>query len=437
MPLYFSDFHLHSKYSRAVSINMDLEHLHSGAIKKGLHILGGADFSHPKWFSELKSNLVESEHQGLFSLKGKENSEVFFILQNEVATIISTPKGVKKVHHILLAPDFESVSQLNDVLSKKGNLSADGRPIFGQTSPPEIVEICKKVNSQIEIIPAHAWTPWFSIFGSNSGFDSMESGYEDQVKHIFAFETGMSSDPAMNWRISSLDKYLPISNSDAHSAHPYRIGRECSVFEFEKEKLSFKEIMRAMKQKDARNFKFTVEVDPNYGKYHFDGHRNCNFSCPPSETKKLNGICPKCQKKLVIGVQYRVDQLANRESNEKPKNAFPFKTILPLQDLIACVYAKPALSKLVYAETERLTSQFGTEFNLLLFEPEKSLREKIGFKLASAIIANRNGSLKVKAGYDGEYGVLELPPSMILKKNEKDDVSNPKEKAQTGLSEFI
>ncbi len=226
MPLYFSDFHLHSKYSRAVSINMDLEHLHNGAIKKGLHILGSADFSHPKWFFELKNNLVESEHPGLFSLKGKEDSQVFFILQNEVATIISTPIGVKKVHHILLAPDFESVSQLNDVLSKKGNLSADGRPIFGQTSPPEIVEICKTVNSQIEIIPAHAWTPWFSIFGSNSGFDSMETGYEDQSKHIFAFETGMSSDPAMNWRISSLDKYLPISNSDAHSPHPYRIGRE-------------------------------------------------------------------------------------------------------------------------------------------------------------------------------------------------------------------
>ncbi|MFH1257961.1 MAG: endonuclease Q family protein [Candidatus Micrarchaeota archaeon] len=420
MPLFFADLHLHSKYSRAVSPQMDLEHLQEGGRKKGLQILGTGDFSHPKWLAELKYKLKEAEcKKGLFELKDPSRKGVYFILQNEVATIISTPKGVKKVHHVLLAPDFEIVEQLNDRLSKMGALASDGRPIFGSTSPAMLVEICKQVSKEIEIIPAHIWTPWFSIFGSNSGFNSIEEGYEEQAKHIFALETGMSSDPIMNWRLSQLDKYALVSNSDSHSPHPYRIGRECNAFEFEERELNFENLINAIKQKDGKHFKFTVEVDPNYGKYHYDGHRNCNFSCNPKETLKLKGICPKCKGKLTIGVLSRVEELADREDGFKPKDAIPYKSLLPLQDLVASCFSSPAMSRKVYAETERLMSVFKSEFNLLLEADEPTLRKEMHEKLAAAIIANREGKLVVKAGYDGNYGELQLPSNMVLEENKK------------------
>lgn len=434
--VYFADLHLHSKYSRAVSMNMDLEHLQEGALRKGLHILGSGDFSHPKWFFELKNKLVETESgNGLYCLKGAENSGVYFMLQNEVATIISTPLGVKKVHHVVLAPSLEIVSQLNDRLSKMGNLSADGRPIFGKTSPAQMVEICKEVSKEIEIIPAHAWTPWFSIFGSNSGFDSMEAGYGDQARHIFAYETGMSSDPAMNWRLSKLDKFAQISNSDAHSPHPYRIGRECNAFDFAEGELNFGAIISALKNQDKAHFKFTIEVDPNYGKYHFDGHRNCNFCCSPGESKKLENICPKCKKGLTIGVLSRVEELADRPENFIPKGAIPYKTLLPLQDLVASCYQMPAMSRKVYSDTESFIAKFGSELRILLEVPESKLRDAMPMQLASAILANRAGKLKVRAGFDGEYGVLELNSGMKISKSEHKEIKE-NEIRQKGLGEF-
>ncbi|MFH1258131.1 MAG: endonuclease Q family protein [Candidatus Micrarchaeota archaeon] len=436
MALFFADLHLHSKYSRAVSPRMDLEHLDEGAKKKGLRILGSGDFSHPKWFAELKSKLEQAEgNAGLFNLKGSRNN-VFFILQNEIATIISTPKGVKKVHHVVLASDLEVVAQLNDRLGGMGNLSADGRPIFGSTSPAHLVEICKEVSKEIEIIPAHAWTPWFGVFGSNSGFNSIKEAYEEQAKHIFALETGMSSDPAMNWRLSQLDGFALVSNSDSHSPHPYRIGRECNAFEFEEEKLNYGNLINAIKEKDRTHFKFTVEVDPNYGKYHFDGHRNCNFSCGPEESGKLKGICPVCKSKMTIGVLSRVEELADRKEGFVPKDAIPYKTLLPLQDLVASCFAVPAMSRKAYAETERLMARFGNEFEILLNADEAKLKTEMHGKLAAAILANREGKLKVKAGFDGEYGILQLGKDMIATEEGKTEAEVGGEKNPPTQSSF-
>lgn len=418
--MHFADLHLHSKYSRAVSSQMDLEHLDAGARKKGLSILGTGDFSHPSWFKELAGRLEGAEGKaGLYRLKGAGEASTYFMLQNEVATFYSTPAGVRKVHHVLLAPSLEIVSQLNDRLSKMGSLSADGRPMLGKTSPAHLVELCKEVCREIEIIPAHAWTPWFGIFGSKSGFDSLKDGYEEQARHIFAIETGMSSDPSMNWRLSQLDGLALISNSDAHSPHPYRIGRECNAFEFAEKDLNFANIIESIRRKDASHFKFTVEVDPNYGKYHFDGHRNCNYSCSPEESKKFKGICPKCNLPLTIGVLSRVEELADRPEGFIPKVSIPFKTLLPLQDLVASCFGMPAMSRNVYLETERLMAKFGNELEILLNAPMEKLMGEMHEKLAMVILANREGKLKVRAGYDGEYGVLELPERMVIKQEGK------------------
>ncbi|MEM4254832.1 MAG: endonuclease Q family protein [Candidatus Norongarragalinales archaeon] len=399
--LYFVDFHLHSKYSRAVSQAMSLEGLVAGAREKGLQILGTGDFSHPLWFKELKQKLLPAEPEGLFVLKGFEDSGVHFVLTNEVSTIASTPQGVKKVHHLLHAPSLEVVEQINDVLAKKGNLTADGRPTFGNTLPAEIVEIAESASKDNFVIPCHAWTPWFSVFGSMSGFNSLEEAYEDKAESIFAIETGMSSDPAMNWRISALDGITLVSNSDAHSNHPWRLGRECNAFEFPSLP-SFKQLRNAIETR--KNFAFTVEVNPSYGKYHFDGHRNCKFSCPPGETKKLKGVCPVCKRPLTIGVLNRVEELADRPEGYTPADAVPFKTVLPLHELLSGVLKVQLTSKKVSLAAEKILS-LGSELRVLLEAPRDELLKVADASVADVILLNRSGGIEVKPGFDGEYGV--------------------------------
>ena len=399
--LYFADFHLHSKYSRAVSQAMSLEGLVQGAKEKGLQILGTGDFSHPLWFKELKQKLSPADSEGLFVLKGFEDSGVYFVLTNEVSSIASTPKGVKKVHHLLHVPSLESVEQINDLLAKKGNLAADGRPTFGNTLPAEIVEIVESVSKENFVIPAHAWTPWFGVFGSMSGFNSLEEAYEDKAKSIFAIETGMSSTPAMNWRVSSLDRVTMVSNSDAHSNHPWRLGRECNAFEFDSLP-SFKQLRSAIETR--KNFAFTVEVNPSYGKYHYDGHRNCNFSCPPSESKKLKGICPVCRRRLTIGVLNRVEELADRPEGFTPKNAVPFKTVLPLHELLAGALGTTLASKKVTLAGEKILG-LGSELFVLLDAPKEKLSSVTEQNVVEVIMKNRVGGIEVKPGFDGEYGV--------------------------------
>jgi uncharacterized protein (TIGR00375 family) len=391
-----ADFHLHSLYSRATSKEMNLDGLSKGAKLKGLNLLGSGDFTFPKWIGELKRKLEPMEN-GLFTYE-----KSVFILTTEVATYFTYQGKMKRVHHVIHAPSFEIVDQINEELKKYGNLAIDGRPILNM-SAPELVEILMKISKDILIYPAHAWTPWMSCLGSKSGFDSVEECYQDQVKHIFALETGLSSDPAMNWRLSSLDKFTLLSNSDSHSPWPWRLGREANVFELKK--LSYWEIFEIVKKRDRKRFLFTIEVDPNYGKYHWDGHRNCGISFHPKEAIKFNNICPKCGKKLTIGVLHRVEELADRPEGFTPKNAIPFKTLLPLYEIISFALGINQLySKKVLKEHDKLIARFGNELKVLLDVPKDELLKVTNQKIVDAIIKVREGKVKYIAGFDGTYG---------------------------------
>jgi len=393
--MFIADFHFHSKYSRATSKNTDIPNLARGAKLKGLQLLGTGDFTHAKWLEELKNKLEPSED--VFVYDG-----VNFILTGEVCTIFTHEHKTRKVHHVLHAPNFEVVEQINEILAKWGKLQSDGRPILIVTAP-EMVEAVMEVDKNIFIYPAHAWTPWFSVFGSKSGFNSMEECYQDQTKHIHALETGLSSDPPMNWRLSSLDKFTQLSNSDSHSPNPWRLGREANAFEMKK--ITYDEIHDAIKKKDREKFLFTVEVDPCYGKYHFDGHRIHGISLTPKEAIKLKNTCPACGKPLTIGVLHRVEELADREEGFVPKDAIPYKSLLPLYEIISFVTGVNQLySKKVIEQQDKLIAYFKNEFNVLLNATKDELLKVTSEKIADAVIAVREGKVKYVAGYDGVYG---------------------------------
>ncbi len=436
-PPLFADFHFHSKYSRAVSQHMDLHGLSEGASRKGLGLIGTGDFSHPAWFAELRNNLEEIDGRSLFQLKGNPFGTLY-MLTNEVATFYSTPRGVKKVHHIIHAPSFEIVQQLNDVYARMGNLSADGRPMFGNTSSAEFVEKTIEVSRDITIYPAHCWTPHFGALGSVSGYDSLEECYEDQVKHIHALETGMSAEPAMCWRVSTLDKFTLLSNSDAHSNHPWRLGRECNAFSFSKEEVSYKHIAHAIERKDRDALLFTVETNPAYGKYHFDGHRACGFSCDPQESKKRGNRCPVCKKMLTIGVEHRVQALADRPQEFVPPHAIPFRVLLPLHELLSAVFNAPLASKKVSEEGTKVMNAFASELFILLYAPEEDLAAHASHpQVVSAIMRNREGKIAVTPGFDGEYGVPVLPASMQMASRKKSAPTEGKQTdSQKKLKEF-
>ncbi len=394
---FVADFHLHSKYSRATSRNLSVETLAQGEKTKGLNLLGTGDFTHPLWLKELESKLKESSEEGIF-----EFDNMKFILTTEICTIFTHEIKTKKIHHVIHAPSFEIVEQINERLSKFGKLQSDGRPIL-TTSAPQVVEEIMEVDKNIFVYPAHAWTPWFGVFGSKSGFDSLEECYQDQVKNIFALETGLSSDPVMNWRLSKLDKISLLSSSDAHSANPWRLGREANVFEFDK--VDYQSLHKAIKEKDPKKFKFTIEVDPNYGKYHYTGHKNCKINLHPKEATKINNICPKCGKKLTVGVLQRVEELADRPEGYTPKNAIPFKTLLPLYEIISYVTGTNTLySKKVLEQHDKLLSRFGNELNVLLNVPQEEIEKVVGEKIANAIEVAREGKVRYVPGFDGEYG---------------------------------
>ncbi|MBI4014980.1 MAG: DNA helicase UvrD [Candidatus Aenigmarchaeota archaeon] len=386
----FADLHLHSPYSRAVSKDMTLEVLSRKAKEKGLHMLGTGDFSHPAWFANLKSKLRGDD--GVYEYNGTK-----FVLSNEIALIYTQDGKGRRIHYILLAPDFGAAEQINEFLRSRGRLDYDGRPMFGFTSV-ELVERLMSISKDIEIIPAHAWTPWFSVFGSMSGFDSLKECFQEKVKYIHAIETGLSSSPAMNWRCSFLDNVTLLSNSDAHSPHPHRLGREANALDIKGE--SYRELINAIR---TRKVEYTLEVSPDYGKYHYDGHRDCNISMAPDETKKHNGICPKCKKPLTIGVLNRVEQLADREEFTL-KGAPPFKGIIPLTEIIALSVGQEVFTKKVFEQYHRLLGAFGNELTILLETPEEELRKAVGERLAALIIKNREGNIKIIPGYDGVYG---------------------------------
>ncbi len=389
-----SDFHIHSRFSRACSKNINFENLVKWARIKGLHLLGTGDFTHPIWFEEIKK--LEDRGNGFYYL-----DDFPFIISGEISLIYTQERG-RRIHLVVLVPSIEIAEKINSYFDTKGRRDYDGRPIF-KIPGDEFVKEMMKISSDIEVIPAHIWTPWFGLFGSMSGFDSLKECFKDQFDNIHAIETGISSDPEMNWRISELENKAIVSFSDAHSFWPFRLGREATIF---KKTDSYKEIIEQIRNK---TFLATIETDPAYGKYHWDGHRNCGFSCSPEKSKELGDICPVCQKKLIVGVDSRVEQLASRELGFKPENSKPFYKLLPLHELIALAIDKGMQSVGVWRIYNSLMESFETEFDILLRVSREELIEKqVNEKLVGLIMRNREQKLKVKPGYDGVYGVALL-----------------------------
>ena len=394
-----ADLQLHSKYALATSRDMDLHHMAEGAGTKGLNLLGTGDFTHPRWLSELGSQLEPIAGTGLFSYGG-----LTWMLSGEVSTIYEQGGKTRKVHHLIYSPDFESVEQINEALSKYGRLSSDGRPVLTGIDSAGLVESVTSVSRQVVVIPAHAWTPWFSVFGSKSGFDSLKECYQDQTGKIFAIETGLSSDPEMNWRLSSLDGLALVSNSDAHSPNPWRLGREANVFELDR--LTYEEVFDAIRAKDPRRFLYTIEVDPAYGKYHYTGHKKCGVSLRPEEARRLGNKCPNCGKKLTVGVLQRVEELADRPEGFTPEAAVPFNRLLPLYEVVSIATGVNRLyAKSVLEAQDRLIGEFGSELAVLLEVPHENLSKFSSPKVADAIVAAREGRVTFVPGYDGVYGI--------------------------------
>jgi len=398
----FADLHLHSPYSRATSDKMNPLELTRFAKVKGLSLLGTGDALHPSWLSQLKLALEEVDETGLYQARGGE-VDVLFLVQAEVETVHVHEGAVKRIHHVIFMPSLEVADQLIDRLSSYGDLERDGRPTLS-LKPSELVELILEVDEDCLIFPAHAWTPWRSVFGSFSGVDTMEECYEDQVKRVYALETGLSSDPAMNWRVSSLDRFTLLSFSDSHSPWPWRLGRECTIFNVDR--LSYKELIEAIKAKRVA----TIEVPPEYGKYHFSGHRGCGVGpLSPSEASKLNYKCPVCGKPLTKGVEDRVEELADRPVGFRLRNAQPYVKLLPLHEVIAAsIKARTLNATEVHRLYEELVRVFGSEYNVLLRVSYEELRSVVPKQVASAIVRVREGRYRVIPGFDGVYGKIEF-----------------------------
>ncbi len=407
---FIADLHIHGPYAQACSKNTTLKLLEENARIKGLNLLGTGDCLHPKWNSSIVSELTEDEH-GILWTKNKFP----FVWQSEISLMYSHNGKGRRIHYVLLYPNKEVVSQVISTLLKKGRLDYDGRPIFGINSI-EFVDMMRSISQDIEIIPAHCLTPWFSIFGSNSGFDSIEECFEDRSKYIHAIETGLSSDPSMIWRVSKLDNYNLVSFSDNHSYHPHRLGREATIFNCE---LTFKSIINSIRT--GEGLKGTIEVNPNLGKYHLTGHRDCNICTHPGEASKFNYICTKCKKPLTVGVAERIGEMADRPEGFRPENIKPFYTLLPLTDLLASLFNSSVNSKKVQAEYYKLIKLFKSEFNLLLEVDLNELSKFTNEKIASAILLNREGKIKIRGGYDGLYGVPIIEEGHKL--NKQDQIS--------------
>ncbi len=393
---FIADFHIHSRYSRATSRNMDVKNLAEWAKLKGISLMGTGDFTHHLWLEELKSHLEDCGN-GLYAHNG-----MHFILTAEVSSIYSKRGKTYRIHNLIFAPSFKVVDQINDSLGKIGNLASDGRPILGLDAA-ELARIVFDIDANCMIIPGHIWTPWFSLFGSMSGFDRIEDCFEDQTPKIFALETGLSSDPAMNWRLSALDKFTLISNSDSHS--PQKIGREANVFNCT---LDYNTIREVLKTKDKSKFLYTIEFFPEEGKYHFDGHRLCGVRWSPKETREHAGKCSKCGRQVTVGVLSRVERLADRPEGFKPANAIPFINLIPLDEIIADARGVAKTSVAVERDYRNMVAKFGTEFEILIRASKEDLLKGLAPKVAEGVLRAREGRVDIKAGFDGEYGEISI-----------------------------
>lgn len=401
MPEFITDLHFHSKFSRAVSPEMNLEGFAQWGKIKGIDVLGTADFTHPAWFSELKEKL-EYQENGLYKLKGSD-SPIHFLLSTEISCIYTKNGKGRRIHIVVFAPDLAAVEKINTQLSWVGNLKSDGRPILGLDAK-ELTKIVLAASPECLVIPAHIWTPWFSLFGSESGFDTLTECFDEFSEKIYAVETGLSSDPNMNWRLSQLDSKKIVSNSDAHSLA--NLGREATAFELES--LSYKNILKALRENDPKNkIAYTIEFFPEEGKYHLDGHRDCKFSCEPKQTKKLKGVCPVCGKKLLVGVLSRVADLSDREYGFAPPRAIPFKSVIPLEEIIADVFEVGTQSKKVLATYEAMVAKH-PEYEILLDLSREQIVQISTSEIAQAVIRVREGKVHVEGGYDGVFGKIQI-----------------------------
>ena len=403
-----ADLHIHSRFSMATSKEGTPENLDFWARKKGISLIGTGDFTHPVWREELKERLV-SEGNGLYRLRDayvKEESRKFpgegtrFVVFGEISSIYKKNGKTRKVHNVILLPSLEAADAMAQRLEKIGNIHSDGRPILGLDSH-DLLEMMLDVCPEGILIPAHIWTPHFSVLGAKSGFDSVEECFEELAPYIHALETGLSSDPAMNWRISKLDRYQLVSNSDAHS--PSKLGREANLLDID---CSYEGLYRAIQT--GEGLEGTVEFFPEEGKYHFDGHRKCGVSLSPVEAERLGGICPVCGKKLTMGVDHRVEQLADRAEGFVKKDGKKYESLVPLPEVISTCMGYSAASKKVQGCFEQMIQTLGTEFDILRNVPSEDIKSCAGERIAEGIENVRTGNVKRIPGYDGEYGKIEL-----------------------------
>ena len=403
-----ADLHIHSRFSMATSKEGTPENLDFWARKKGISLIGTGDFTHPVWREELKERLV-SEGNGLYRLRDayvKEESRKFpgegtrFVVSGEISSIYTKNGKTRKVHNVILLPSLEAADAMAQRLEKIGNIHSDGRPILGLDSH-DLLEMMLDVCPEGILIPAHIWTPHFSVLGAKSGFDSVEECFEELAPYIHALETGLSSDPAMNWRISKLDRYQLVSNSDAHS--PSKLGREANLLDID---CSYEGLYRALQT--GEGLEGTVEFFPEEGKYHFDGHRKCGVSLSPVEAERLGGICPVCGKKLTMGVDHRVEQLADRAEGFVKKDGKKYESLVPLPEVISACMGYSTASKKVQGCFEQMIQTLGTEFDILRNVPSEDIKSCAGERIAEGIENVRNGKVKRIPGYDGEYGKIQL-----------------------------
>lgn len=447
-----ADIHIHSKYSRACSKDLFPVNLDKWAKIKGVNLLGTGDFTHPLWLAELKASLEEAE-AGFYKLKtpsssppisqsetggeratgfspsqreGGDREGVRFVLSSEISCIYSQNGRLRRVHYVLLLPSFVAVEKFNNTLqSHGGKLGSDGRPILGMDSV-EVLKYLLDASPEALMIPAHAWTPYFGIFGSKSGFDSIEECFGDMTKYIYALETGLSSDPEMNWRVSGTDKFTIVSASDAHSLP--RLGREATVLEVPETEWNYQEFYRVLKTKDATRLKFTIEYFPEEGKYHLDGHSNCKVSLTPEQTRKYHGECPVCGKKLTIGVVSRVQDLADRPEGFVPPNAIPQRHLVPLEEVLADCFGVGAKSKKVQDAYWKLVQAAGNEFAVILDLPVEDIQKLAGMLVAEAVKRVREEQVIKIPGYDGVYGVIK-----IFSDEEREKLGSASSSAQASL----
>ncbi len=433
--MFYADLHIHSRFSRATSKDCNLEQLAFWAGRKGLTVIGTGDFTHPAWLNEIKTKLAPAE-PGLFRLRhdlektlaqqqpatallpattsspcGSGFTPTRFLLQVEISTIYKQGDRTRRVHHLIYVPDVKSAEAIIHRLARIGNLGSDGRPILGLNSR-DLLEIILESSAGAYLIPAHIWTPWFSALGSKSGFDSIAECYGDLAAHIFAVETGLSSDPLMNWRLAGLDRYRLVSNSDAHS--PAKLGREACVFDTE---LDYFLMRRALET--GTGFKGTVEFFPEEGKYHLDGHRKCGVCFSPEKTKRHHGLCPICGKDVTVGVLYRVAELADRPAGTRPQGAASFRSFIPLTEILSEIIGTGPQSKKVRNAYDALLASLGPELFILGHAPLADIQRVYSPLLAEAIARMRATRVIRNAGFDGEYGTIRLFEKNELKRKQE------------------